>query len=244
MVVEESTQEYLTAFPGLQNRLVRGLSSEKVRKADFARRLARCMPYSCQGSCCYDGTFVEPDEQEVLEGVLTEKADHFATLGIEIPKKAFVPTRWPDTPGTQTALKSKDFSGVPDFASHFTNTSCFMLMESGECSLERIACSQGRHRWFYKPLACWLHPIMADVNGSACFRLFGEADEPFKTEAYPGFVTSTRCGRTAPEGESASVVLTDEINYASTILGTHPTAAILAEITGGAQCHVNGRADG
>jgi hypothetical protein len=180
--------------------------------------------------CCYDGTFVEEDELVVLDRLFDTRTDEFSELGISIPLVRFEESRWPN-PGTQTVLVDHTFPARLEMPPHFeTGRSCFLLTNDGRCSLELLAENENLHRWHYKPIACWLYPILHWVNGHPAFRLFSEEDDPYVHEGYEGFVNSTRCSATDPEGPRATDSLADELDYAAAMCGRVEAREVLVAI--------------
>jgi hypothetical protein len=142
--------------------------------------------------------------------------------------KPFVPSRWPTTPGTQTALRENQFEMV-DLPKHFRQSACFLLTESGECSLQLLSEGDRLHKWMYKPLGCWLHPILHDRIGTPSFRVDDAESDPYRTSTYPGFIEFTNCGRTVAGGKPAHAVLQEELEYVRDLVGEENLPPALAE---------------
>lgn len=221
-----------SAFPDACVRLVDSIESGTLDYSEFSRPLSRCEG-ECAGSCCYDGTYVEPDEETVLGCLLDSNRDFFGSLGIDIEIQRFVPSRWPE-PGTQTALAPRPDKFPPDTPDHFkTGLACFLLLDDGRCSLEVFARAHGLHRWHYKPMCCWTYPIIVRRGGHPEFRLYSEVNDPYACPDYPGFVNATKCSATTPLGRPAREVLCEELSYMCEILDQHPHRKAIEEILEG-----------
>ena len=174
-----------TAFPGTA-RAVRDACAEAALDAEsFTRPLAPCDLARCRGTCCVYGVTLNAEEALVL-AQLAER--HAAALRRLVPDLPDAPvTRDPDG-AARTALKPRAFRGiVPDYPAHFPETACAFLGPTAHCALQDLAAEQGREPWTYKPLACWLHPVLLSADD---IRLPDRATDP-----YPGgFASRTPCG--------------------------------------------------
>ena len=228
-----------SAFPLAAERLEKGianatpgLNSEKT----FDRKLLPCGT-SCAGMCCYDGSFVEPDEEQALL-LLLESRRETLSQWVSIPEVPFVDSRWPNR-GRQTALVPHTFPDSAGLPPHFTTgKACFLLTTDGRCSLELAARAEVKHRWHYKPIACWLFPIVAEYDGENMFRLYSERDEPYTSDSYPGFVGYSKCSRTNDTGREARRALSEELEYVVSLLAAHEkwdAIRRLRDLVGGAE---------
>ena len=217
---DPSSDGALTAFPSAEE-VLRNLLSGEVCSTTFKRRISRCNLEQCRGNCCYDGIFIDAGTAESLRALVAENRDFFESLGLEMPKEVVVQGEWRGQyHGLKTALRQQGFSKmIEDYPPHFEDTACVFLVEDGRCSLQVLAERDGRHRWFYKPEGCWLHPIRVTKAEEGALVLHDEATEPYSYPDYPAFTTATFCGRSDPAGEPAFEVLAEEIELLSKITG-------------------------
>jgi hypothetical protein len=220
----------LSGYPEAVGQLRSALREAGVDAGSLERRIGRCDLRDCLGTCCYDGTYLEADEAAGVRRTAREKAAFFASVGIVFDGDPVVPGRW-DTPGVQTAVVPRAFSRlVRDYPAHFADTACVFLTAGGACSLQLLAEAEGRHRWWYKPTGCWLHPLTTHRSGRRRIALEHAGTDPFVTADYPGFVEATFCGRTRPGGAPARAVLAEELQY----LGRSTGVAVPEPLAGAA----------
>lgn len=166
--------------------------------AALKQPLTRCDLSQCQGTCCHDGVYLETDEAATLQTLAADKASFFKSLGLDLPAKVVVFGKWrEESAGPKTATRldamSAKTSGYP---AHFPDTQCVFMLDNRRCSLQVLAESEGRHRWFYKPFTCWLHPIAINgVAGQSELTLYNRQTDPHNFEDYDGFVSRTPCGQ-------------------------------------------------
>jgi hypothetical protein len=224
-----SPDDGLTAFKHAEASLRRRCRDARVDAGEFKRKLSRCSLATCRGTCCYDGVPVDDDTAAVLERLSTERAADFAEIGLELPGAVIVETEWPGATGRKTAVKPFPFrSLVADFPRHFDDTACVFLLDDGRCGLQLIATNDGEHPWYYKPFACWLHPIKISASG---IHLYDETTDPNRFLGYDGFASRTHCGRTSECGSAAAELLEEEIEFLGKILDRDLVSEIRSEIT-------------
>jgi len=220
----------LTAFPDDEATLRRRMIGGSVDAASFQRPVKRCQISTCRGMCCYDGVYVGQEAAAVIERVAGEHAGFFAGLDLRLPAQVIVEGDWAwKRGGLKTAVTHRPFSTtVEGFPSHFTDTACVFLAADGRCSLQLLSMHLGRHPWYYKPVKCWQHPMTLEGETHAVLRLHSDRSDPFRFPGYDGFVSRIFCGRTSSEGVPAAVVLADELQFLSRIVGRD----LLAEVQG------------
>lgn len=208
----------LTAFPGTEAWLRDACADAELDIAAFQRPLARCDLSRCRGMCCYDGVYVDNNTADVLQQIAGARAAAFREAGVTLPRVVITEGVWLDqSTGLKTATKLNDFRGTVDgFPDHFADTSCVFRADDGKCSLQMLGVTDNRHRWFYKPLTCWLHPIHIDPDR---ITIYDEKTDPYRYPDYDGFLSWTFCGRTAPHGRPAYEVLRPELEFLGRILG-------------------------
>jgi hypothetical protein len=221
----------LTAFREAEASLRARCRNARIEPAEFQRRLSRCSLATCRGTCCYDGIAVDHDTAAVLERLAVERAADFVDIGLELPDTIIVNSEWRGVLSRKTAVKPFPFrSLVADYPGHFNETACVFLLEDGRCGLQAIAEKDGAHPWFYKPFACWLHPIKMS---EAAIHLYDEASDPNRLPGYDGFVCNTHCGRTSACGAPAAQVLRDELDFLGRLLGRDLGSEVQTAVTNG-----------
>jgi hypothetical protein len=161
--------------------------------------------------CCYDGASVDEETGKVIQKLSAERRSDFTAMGLNLPDTVVEKCEWNGVVGTKTSTRPFPYrSLVNGYPAHFNNTACVFLLEDGRCGLQILSEQDGKHRWYYKPFTCWLHPIKLSETA---VRLYDEESDPNKLPNYDGFVSLTFCGRTDVCGHAASEVLEEELSY-------------------------------
>ena len=210
-----------TGFPETESYMRRSLGMSLFDADSFRRPLKRCQLAECQATCCYDGAFLGREEAEVIEGLLSGEADFIAEAGLELPKEVLEPADWRVSGAEpRTALReSKNSERIDGFPGHFSDTECVFLAADRRCVLQVLSEARGHHPWYWKPFACWMHPITF-LEGRSRKIYLPDQDHDTQAEAgYPGFTAYTPCGAPAPGGEPAWRALAEELEFLGSILG-------------------------
>jgi len=171
-------------------------------------KLCVCDVTRCEAMCCYDGVYLEPQE----EAFLRELVERVPALRAHLPEDFIVDGWWQGEPlGRKTATRPHDYRN-PDFPAHFARTRCVFADAQGFCELEKLALSRGQHPWTFKPSTCWLFPLHED-QGVPEPPPVDAADDPYREPGYPGYATFVSCGRHDPQGQAWRVALAREIGY-------------------------------
>ena len=219
----------ITAFAATESALRVGLKDAEIDGASFERKLQPCALERCRGTCCCEGVYVNEEVAAVIEAICKKNVDFFREIGLDLPDKVIITESGGEGDSLRTPLRSFPFHElVEDYPEHFNDTACCFLLNDGRCGLQMLAEVEGRHPWFYKPQACWLHPI-AVVRGKIL--LHNEENDPYQEEDSRGFSSQTFCGKTALCGQPAHIVLKDELNFLGRILGRDLIQEILSQIT-------------
>lgn len=207
----------MTAFTAAEASLRQHVATASVDPREFQRPLTRCAVASCHGVCCHDGVPVDHETADVLQTLSARYAAEFREIGLSLPDDVIVNNEWQGTISKKTAVRPFPFrSLVAGYPNHFPETACVFLLDDGRCGLQILAQRHHEHPWYYKPFACWLHPIKIAYGA---IRLYDETSDPHRYAGYDGFVTRTFCGRTASNGCPAATLLEDEIEFLSAISG-------------------------
>ena len=210
----------LTAFTKTAQTLRAQLREAIVDHEAFAIPLHRCELSRCRATCCHDGAVLSPEEADRVR-VLLEKH----------------PTAFPDSARDQPVVErdnvlktatrpALDHECADDFPSPFTRTSCVFLDHEHKCTLQLLSSSQGKHPWHYKPISCWMHPILLRPASSARDRPVLTLRRPDQDQAR--FASCTHCGRPDPDGQPARDVLASELAALSKLAEREFTAELHA----------------
>lgn len=212
-----------TAYPATARALRDAFADAPLDVASFARPLARCALTDCRGTCCTEGVTLNAEEAMVLRTLVRREGDALRALAPELPAAPILPEAVasddadveddPDDDGpARTALVPRRYHGVvAGYPPHFHDAACAFLTPDARCALQALADARGRPSWYWKPLACWLHPIALDGAG---IRLPDAA-----SDRYGGFASATPCGRDAPGGRAAHEMLAPELDALGALLG-------------------------
>ncbi|MEM1295930.1 MAG: hypothetical protein AAGH89_11235 [Verrucomicrobiota bacterium] len=185
--------------------------SQPINRCDLAR---------CCGTCCHDGVYLNSDEARGIVGLVRDHSSELENFGVELPERAVVYGKAETTSGPKTATRPVAMSEqVADYPPHFAQTNCVFLAGDGRCALQRLAESQNRHPWHYKPFTCWMHPLAIEQpsSGRPVLTLHDLESDPQNVPGYPGFASRTHCGRRDSCGAPAREVLAPELDMLSAI---------------------------
>lgn len=182
----------------------------ELEKSDkYKTKLKRCDIESCKGMCCYDGVYLLDGEKEYITAVVERFKDFFSFL----PSDYIIDGNWKDiVTGRKTAIRV--YTNVSkEFPEHFNKTLCVFADNEGKCSLQKLAFTLNIHKWTFKPVGCWMHPLRI-YNGKIIPPPKEQKDDPdYFDESYPGYLTYTSCGKYRSDGEMYDKVLNEEIEF-------------------------------
>lgn len=207
-----------TAYPGLERELARQIREAELDHAGLALPLRVCELSVCRATCCHDGAYLEPEESGVIRDLIEGRRNPLRAYGWE--RDEFLETvRGRDRTVTVAA---PDAALADDFPAHFPRTRCVFLDDRHRCVLQRLAVDEGRHPWFWKPVSCWMHPLLLRPRargGRPVLTLARPGTDPAEGTDYPGFGSCTPCGTPCPGGEPAWMTLRTELELLSEISG-------------------------
>lgn len=211
----------LTAFPQTEAILRQQLAGSSIAVDSLLRPLRRCDLNVCMGMCCHDGVYLGDDEAEVIAGLAETEAEFFLSLGLQLPAVVIAPGDFHGLMcGPKTATVGRVWtSRVAGYPAHFTDTACCFLLEDGRCSLQMLSEARGKHRWYYKPTGCWLHPLTTDHGLETPLGLHDARTDPFRFPGYEGYVSRTFCAQAATDGPPAYETLREELSFLGAIVG-------------------------
>ncbi|MFC7338955.1 hypothetical protein ACFQY0_17290 [Haloferula chungangensis] len=216
--------ESITAYPELEGELARQIREAAVDYDSFSQNLKLCDLGSCRATCCHDGVFLTGEEQRVIGEVIEEGRERLDQYGWT--EKAWLG----DEGGRAKSITLGNKNPGARFPSHFPRTRCVFLDAGHRCVLQRLAMDAGRHPWFWKPISCWMHPLVlkpGERGGRPILTLPSPGNDPAAKPGYPGFSACTPCGMEASDGKPAWQVLGDELE----LLGEIGGRGLLGEIT-------------
>ncbi len=178
----------------------------------FERPMQACQLSRCRATCCHDGAVLSAEEAAVIALLPGRHPALFASSAAgDVPPIEHSP------PVIQTATRpARREELADDFPGHFPRTRCVFLQPDHRCTLQVLSASLGHHPWFYKPVSCWMHPVLLLAPGRAGrarLTLRGPDDDETR------FATCTPCGSVQAGGPPAREVLAPELEALSQIAG-------------------------
>lgn len=180
----------------------------------FSMPLKLCVLGECRATCCHDGVWLGEQERETIRDVLTDrKIEGWSETDWFEQRNG----RWKSA--TRSAGNDELSEGFP---AHFPRTRCVFLDGEHRCVLQRAAMDEGHHPWFWKPVSCWMHPLILKPGRRGerpLLTLARPANDPAKQDGYPGFSAFTPCGVECAGGASAFEILGEELDLLGMIAG-------------------------
>ncbi|GAA5481475.1 hypothetical protein [Haloferula sargassicola] len=204
----------MTAYPGIERELARQIREAALDHEAFELPLKVCELATCRATCCHDGAILEAEQMAGIREVVGARRDHLRRYGWDHD-------RFLEENRTAT-LQAADSELADGFPGHFPRTRCVFLDAEHRCVLQRLAMDEGRHPWFWKPVSCWMHPLLLrprERGGRPVLTLARSGDDPAGKPGYPGFGSCTPCGLPRAGGEPAWQVLRGELELLSEISG-------------------------
>lgn len=219
----------LTAYPMAEAWIREYLANAPIAAETLRRPLSRCELATCGGMCCHDGIYLENDEPDVIADLAKREGAFFKEIGLNLPEQVIVHSEFRDmVAGPHTALVPRVWRDrVRNYPAHFEDTACCFLTQDGRCGLQMLSVAKGKHRWYYKPIGCWMHPITMDLEPSPTIGLVTLETDPYRIPGYEGFVSRTFCANACQSGSPAYETLREEL----TMLGTILERDLMAEVT-------------
>lgn len=208
--------ESITAYPELERELGRQIREAAVDYGSFAQRLKLCDLGSCRATCCHDGVYLTGEEQSAIGEAIEAGGERLAEYG-------WAEEEWlANAGGRAKSVTLENKEPADQFPAHFPRTRCVFLDEGQLCVLQRLAMDTGKHPWFWKPISCWMHPLVlmpGQRGGRPILTLPSSENDPAAKPGYPGFSACTPCGMDTPGGKPAWQVLGDELDLLGKIAG-------------------------
>ena len=210
----EMSVESITAYPELESELGRQIREAAVDYESFQQKLKICELGKCRATCCHDGVILTEEEVAGIGEALERGEDRLKAYG-------WRPENWLTTSsGRSRSVTLEGGSLADDFPAHFPKTRCVFLDEEHRCVLQRLAIDEGQHPWKWKPISCWMHPLVLKPGvrgGRPMLMLPSPGDDPAEKSSYPGFSSCTPCGVAVEDGMPAWQTLKPELELLGTI---------------------------
>jgi len=182
----------------------------------FSQPMKVCELAKCKATCCHDGVFLEADEMAVISGVIESHRGRLAAYGWN--HREYLVSR--GERGKSVTLEVREDELPEGFPAHFPRTRCVFLDGSHRCVLQRLAMDEGLHPWWWKPVSCWMHPLVLQPGRRGerpVLTVPGKGKDPSTRAGYPGFASCTSCGMPEEGGRPAYQVLKEELQMLGNI---------------------------
>ncbi|NJO31976.1 MAG: hypothetical protein HC869_01410 [Rhodospirillales bacterium] len=203
------------------------LPSSQVDTGSFEKKISRCDISHCRGMCCHDGVSLSDAAARRVQGIAETYADELRDIGVVLAD-VIVPCPEGSAPFiVKTATRPRAFSQIIEhYPPSFKDTCCVFLLDDGRCGLQVLSERQGRRPWYFKPIACWRHPIVVSERPGVSLEVPADP-HPSETgnNRIADFVAAIHCGRGDQSGRPAREVLSEEIENLSAIMGHDILAA-------------------
>ncbi len=190
-------------------------------------RLKTCDVAACEAMCCHDGVYLSDTEEARLRQLVDSTPELRATL----PAEYIVEGYWNgEHLGRKTATRPHEYRNAA-YPAHFPRTRCVFADTQGLCALQKLGLKRREHPWRYKPFTCWMFPLDVE-DGAITPPPLDAADDPYRTDGYPGFVTQVPCGRHEPQDQPWREALQAECRHFDEVRGQEEFASIATELSG------------
>jgi hypothetical protein len=207
-----------SAYPGVEDILARQLREAALDHEAFSMRLKPCELPKCRATCCHDGAYLTEEEMTGIRDAVEGHRDRLAGYGWNEEHYLTSDHR---QGRTVTRTAGGDML-ADDFPAHFPRSRCVFLDSEHRCVLQRLAMDEGRHPWWWKPVSCWMHPLLLRPPAGSDrpqLTLARPGRDPAADRNYPGFGSSTPCGIEADDGMPAWQALRGELELLGKIAG-------------------------
>lgn len=209
----------VTAYAETGAELGRQVREARIDHSSFETPLRACDLRECRATCCHDGAVLTQAEADGMTAALRLHRSQLESYGVDTSAETMVCDR--ERKAWRTAVReSSSEERAEEFPPHFPKTRCVYLDEMHRCAWQRLAMDLGKPAWFYKPIACWMHPLtVKQVEGRPTLMLPSKESDPHRRADYPGFAPFTPCGKVCATGRPAREVLEAELQMLSALSG-------------------------
>lgn len=206
----------LTAFPETEKEMRQRFQRAHLDRHAFQRRYSPCDLKECHGTCCHDGAILGREEAEVLSQFVEQHQHDLDALGIDTSELL--------VERTDGGFRTKRVFGghrtkTKGFPDHFPDTTCAFKLKDHRCALQVLSVQQGQHPWYWKPIACWMHPLAFHEATTRSITVYTKENDPLKEEGYHGFTGWTPCGKCRAEGLTGTETFSPELKFLGSIIG-------------------------
>ena len=213
------------AFEETGRELGRQIREAALDHEAFSMRLKLCRLETCRATCCHDGVFLDEAERAVIRNVIESRRVDLKAGGWSAGELF----EMRGTRGKSVTVPADEGELMEGFPGHFPKTRCVFLDAGYRCVLQSVAMAEGRHPWYWKPVSCWMHPLILSPGkrGERPLLTLAKPDRDLaSTAGYPGFSSCTPCGMEEAGGRPAWEVLRGELE----LLGRIGGRDLLAEL--------------
>jgi hypothetical protein len=203
-----------TAFTEGAERARALLGTAPLDHASFRRPLSRCDLAECRGACCTDGAPLDAEEARVLGALAVREAPAFERMGLR-PDRLVALTELGGVGHTGVRTRQDDEQPA-DRSLGLPATTCAAMLSDGRCAFQTLSVEQGRHPWFWKPMVCWLHPIVAEPAGIRLLSAGVSRDRAWREGT---FASVTPCSLAGKHAAPAARTLAPELDVLGAMIG-------------------------
>lgn len=190
------------------------LGTAPLDHASFHRPLSRCDLAECRGACCTDGAPLDAEEARVLGELAVREAAAFVRMGLR-PDRMVALTELGGVGHTGVRTRQEDERPV-DRSLGLPPTTCAAMLSDGRCAFQALSVEQGRHPWYWKPMVCWLHPIVAAPEGIRLLSAGVSRDRAWREGT---FASVTPCSLAGAHAAPAARTLAPELDVLGAMIG-------------------------
>lgn len=195
----------------------------------FEIKIKACELSRCKATCCHDGVTLPREDAQSLNVLLNKKIEFLGKCEVPISDEYF--QECADGKRVKSRVRKVRKADLPsDFPPHFSRTRCIFLDNNHHCLFQKISMEERKHPWFYKPLTCWIHPILIkQTEHGMLITLPNKNNDPQREKQYLGFASCTHCGREEEDGQPAYEVLAEELKCLGKLVGRDFLSELHAE---------------
>lgn len=204
-----------TLFPETAKILTAQITEARVDHLAFETLLRPCELSRCKATCCYDGVYISDEEAGQIREVVRKEESILLNADEVILQTEH---------GQKTATRpAEEGELADDFPEHFPKTRCVFLDSGGCCGLQKKAMNDNLDPWLYKPISCWMHPLVLVPAGKwgnrPVLTIVNAENDPQRDGDYAGYASCTHCGRADVDGKPAWQVLEQELKRLGELCG-------------------------
>jgi deoxyhypusine synthase len=178
--------------------------------------------------CCSIGCYLQSNESDYLKQLVEQKQSALKELGLRDGQFPIIQGYYHKNKQQTANLPFSYLEADGTVLEGVRHSSCvFRDVTDGFCSLQKMAMSEGKPAWYYKPLECWLFPIILDEDANT-ITIADRTSELWANEEFPDFLQYTNCSQPDESGVVGYDKFAKELTTLSEILGRDLLAEIKA----------------